>query len=110
MIVLDHNAHYDRQVATTAKGEQRYHQKYRKQFKNWDMTPMKTRKEYKGTTVAWIFKIDISQNTKFDNLVGFPNLGHKYNLIKMPTTPTPYCQQKYYGRRNQTECTEKQIK
>ena len=47
LAVLDHNAHCDRQVATTAKGEQRYHRKYRKQSKNWDVTPVKTRKEYK---------------------------------------------------------------
>jgi len=31
----------------TAKGEQRYHRKYRKQSKRWDVTPVKTKKEYK---------------------------------------------------------------
>jgi len=30
-----------------AKGEQRYHRKYRKQSKKRDVTPVKTKKEYK---------------------------------------------------------------
>ena len=47
LAVLDHNSHCDRQVATTTKGEQRYHRKYRKQSKKWDVTPVKTKKEYK---------------------------------------------------------------
>ena len=91
---MDQNAHCDRQVATTAKEEQRYYWKYRKQSKNWDVIPVKTKKEYKGTTVAWFLKIGISQNTKCDNLVCFPKSGHKYNLFKMPTPPAPYCKQK----------------
>ena len=45
-------------VATTAKGEQRYHQKYRKQSKKWDVTPVKTKKEYKyiPELIAAIFR------------------------------------------------------
>ena len=31
---------------------------------------------YKGTTVARIYKIGISRNTKCDDLVGFPKSGH----------------------------------
>ena len=31
-------------------------------------------------TVASIFKIGISQNTKCDNLVSFPKSGHKYTI------------------------------
>ena len=58
LAVLDHNAHRDRQVATTAKGEQRYHRKYRKQSKNWDVTHVKTRKGYKyiSELIAAIFQ------------------------------------------------------
>ena len=58
LAVLDHNAHCDRQVAATAKGEQRYHRKYRKQPKKWDVTPVKAKKEYKyiPKVIAAIFQ------------------------------------------------------
>lgn len=46
LAVLDHNAHVGREIATTAKGDQRYHHKYRKQSKKWDVTPVKAKKEY----------------------------------------------------------------
>ena len=36
---------------------------------------------HKGTTVAGIFKIGISWNTKCDNLVGFPKSGHIYKAM-----------------------------
>ena len=60
LAVLDHNTYCDRQVATTAKGEQRYHRKYRKQSKNCDVTPVKMRIEYKymPALIAAIFQAD----------------------------------------------------
>ena len=36
---------------------------------------------YKETTVAWIFKIGISWNTKCDKLVCFPNSGHLCPIV-----------------------------
>ena len=47
LAVLDHNMHVEREIATTAEGDQRYHRKYRKQSKKWDVTPVKVKKDYK---------------------------------------------------------------
>jgi len=46
LAVLDHNAHTGREVATTIGGDQRYHRKYRRQSKKWDVTPVKCKKDY----------------------------------------------------------------
>ena len=40
--------------------------------------------QHKKITVVSIFVIGISQNTKCDNLVGFPKSGHKYGLHGQP--------------------------
>ena len=45
--MLDHNAHSEQEAAVSTIGEQLYHQKYRKQSKKWDATPLKAAKKYK---------------------------------------------------------------
>ena len=47
LAVLDHNAHTERSVAMNKKGDAIYHRKYRKQTKKWDVTAVKSTKEYK---------------------------------------------------------------
>ena len=46
LAVLDHNAHLQRGHVTNAKGEKIYHQKYGKQTKKWDATPVMENKKY----------------------------------------------------------------
>ena len=46
LAVLDHNSHTEREVATTVSGDQKYHRKYRRQSKKWDVTPVKCKKDY----------------------------------------------------------------
>ena len=47
LAVLDHNAHTERSVALNKKGDAIYQRKYRKQTKKWDVTAVKSTKEYK---------------------------------------------------------------
>lgn len=47
LAILDHNAHTERSVAVNRKGNTIYHRKYRKQTKKWDVTAVKSTKEYK---------------------------------------------------------------
>ena len=44
--MIDYNAHVEREVARNREGEIIYHRKYRKQTKKWDVTPVRSRKEY----------------------------------------------------------------
>lgn len=47
LAVLDYNAHLQRDTAKNKKGEIVYQRKYRKQTKKWDVTPVRTKKEYR---------------------------------------------------------------
>ena len=46
LAALDHNAHLQREQVTNDKGEKTYHRKYRKQTKQWDVTPVMENKKY----------------------------------------------------------------
>ena len=46
LAVLDYNAHVSRRKQKNQKGEQMFHQKYRKASKKWDVTPIKEKKDY----------------------------------------------------------------
>ena len=47
LAMLDYNAHLERETAKNRQGEIVYQRKYRKQTKKWDVTPVRTKKEYK---------------------------------------------------------------
>lgn len=47
LAVLDYNAHLQREIAKNKQGGVVYQRKYRKQTKKWDVTPVRTKKEYK---------------------------------------------------------------
>lgn len=43
---LDHNHHLDRAHTSTSSGVPRYHRKFRKRTKRWDVVPVKNKKDY----------------------------------------------------------------
>ena len=47
LAVLDYNDHLQQEIAKNKQGEVVYQRKYRKQTKKWDVTPVRTKKEYK---------------------------------------------------------------
>ena len=44
--MLDHNNHTERDTPKTRKGDERYHRKYQKASKQWDATPVMSKKKY----------------------------------------------------------------